>query len=333
MESKTLSRKGYKRDRLIANTLQGQVFVAKVLDNQHGKIDHVVIKTANLKLHQGRISKPQNGRTYRIKEDIYTEHLFLKRFSNNNAPSMCIKYYDFFWDKQQIYLVMEKAGQSLFEFVVQTHQLINCGKIRIIDWRRNVQFIFGQMVEFIYWMHHTQWCCNLDISLENIVFANEKIPVIKDANGLYKLNNDDLQIRFIDFGLCQQFKCNQHGVDFTCNDNIGKTAYKAPKVFQNKKYQANKADVWSLGVCLFMMIIGAPPYKVPNNTDGGFIAVKRGYILRMLIKWGRSMYLTQNSYDLLTKMLSYDEDKRIDIEGVMNHKWLKSYFNKRKSFQ
>ena len=119
-------------------------------------------------------------------------------------------------------------------------------------------------------------------------------------------------------------------MNFSCNDNVGKTGYKAPKVYQNKIYQANKADIWSLGVCLFMMIIGAPPYKAPNNNDGGFIAVKQGNIMQMLIKWARWMYITHDLHDLLTKMLCYDENKRIDIEGVMKHKWLKTYFNKSK---
>lgn len=40
------------------------------------------------------------------------------------------------------------------------------------------------------------------------------------------------------------------------------SGYKAPKVYGKKKvFDARSADIWSLGIVLFMMTIGAPPFK------------------------------------------------------------------------
>ena len=40
------------------------------------------------------------------------------------------------------------------------------------------------------------------------------------------------------------------------------TGYKAPKVYGKREiFDARAADIWSLGIVLFMMIIGAPPFK------------------------------------------------------------------------
>lgn len=40
------------------------------------------------------------------------------------------------------------------------------------------------------------------------------------------------------------------------------TAYKAPKVYGKKRiFDARSADIWSLGVVLFMLTVGAPPFS------------------------------------------------------------------------
>ena len=189
LQNETLLFKGYRADKLIAKTLQGHVFTAKILnDCIYGKKDDdVIIKTANFNWHQQGITITNQGKIIKIKENIFNEARILKLFRNNRAPNTCIKYYDFFWDKELFYLVEEKGGKSLFEFVVDCHKLIDNGKLSMYNWINIIKSIFIQMVNFIHWMHIKQKCCNLDISLENVVFIHNT----NNNNG----KNKETQIR------------------------------------------------------------------------------------------------------------------------------------------
>ena len=89
---------------------------------------------------------------------------------------------------------------------------------------------------------------------------------------------------------------------------------------------ANQADIWSLGVCLFMMIIGAPPYNKPIDKDITFQYVKYKQIAKLLQEWGRIKYVTSNLHDLLTRMMCVEEEKRITMQEIVRHPWIRHYF-------
>ena len=67
---------------------------------------------------------------------------------------------------------MEKGGQGLFECNANAHQLINDGEMTVFEWRNSVKLLMYKMVTFIHWLHTRMHCCDLDISLENVVLSN-----------------------------------------------------------------------------------------------------------------------------------------------------------------
>eukprot|EP01084_Bolivina_argentea_P026938 50076_1 len=251
LEENVLLSNGYRKQKTIAPSLQGEVFIAvKTCDHADSLLVYgyirchimprrmyssvipeimkicyhymqtetcVVIKSANKKLHCQGFSLTGLGQ---IQEDIVQEASLLKMFSEENAPESMIKYYNFLQDQHHYYLVMEQGGTGLFEFVVECHQLIANGQLSIKEWKRVVRFMFSKMVEVIRWMHNRAHCCNLDISLENIVMGKE---TRFDAHtGTIK----QLEIRFIDFGVSQMFDVTN--CDFICDKFVGKSGYKAP---------------------------------------------------------------------------------------------------------
>eukprot|EP01083_Nonionella_stella_P260337 887787_1 len=173
---------------------------------------------------------------------------------------------------------MEEGGtMDMFEYNKSSHQLINCGKMDFIQWRETVKYIFYKMCKFIHWLHNL-FVCHLDISLENII--------------INKCNNN---IRFIDFGHSEIFANT-----FLCNKCAwrGKLGYKAPNVYNNKSFMGNKADIYSLGICLFLLSIGAPPYGKPNETDQRFKIIKDGKIKELLKSWNRLHYVENEQLNL-----------------------------------
>jgi len=279
-----------------------------------------VIKQANKSLHRKRESITENGNRARVCEDIVKESQLMRLFTNNNPPKELIKYYGFFADENNYYLVMERGGIGLFEFVVECHQHILNGKLSIKEWRRTVRIIFAKMVKVIQFFHKTVFCCNLDISLENVVMARDTYFDEKDG----KIKNID--IRFIDFGLSEQFNISKNPT-YKCTKFVGKSGYKAPKIYNCQQFMANKADIWSLGCALFMMSIGAPFFQRPCGDDPGFQLLKYGgnkQVITLLQNWNRLKYIGKNQFNLLMKMLCIDEYKRIDIDGVIKHEWIKT---------
>merc|ERR1712130_780659 len=132
-------------------------------------------------------------------------------------------------------------------------------------------------------------------------------------------------IRFIDFGLSEL--CDGEN-GFVCDKFVGKMSYKAPKIHKREIFFANKADIFSLGVCLFMMTFGAPPFARATDRDASFCVLKAGQMDIVLKQWKRWEYIKDDQYDLLMKMMCVDEAERPSIDEIMQHKWIKSYFVK-----
>ena len=75
------------------------------------------------------------------------------------------------------------------------------------------------------------------------------------------------------------------------------------------------------------MSIGAPLFQVPGDNDQGFQLLKHGgskQVIILLQNWNRLKYIGKNQFNLLMKMLCIDQDKRIDIDDIIKHEWIKT---------
>eukprot|EP00487_Bulimina_marginata_P003398 TRINITY_DN18206_c0_g1_i1.p1 TRINITY_DN18206_c0_g1~~TRINITY_DN18206_c0_g1_i1.p1 ORF type:complete len:141 (+),score=10.34 TRINITY_DN18206_c0_g1_i1:30-425(+) len=100
--------------------------------------------------------------------------------------------------------------------------------------------------------------------------------------------------------------------------------YKSPEINVRKRsFDAKANDVWSLGVCLFMMIIGGSPWDKAVASDERFLYIMSGHMRPLLKAWNRSDHLFDDDLmDLFSKILQYEE-QRISLNGIKQHRWLK----------
>eukprot|EP00481_Brizalina_sp_1-RS-2013_P003605 TRINITY_DN9831_c0_g1_i1.p1 TRINITY_DN9831_c0_g1~~TRINITY_DN9831_c0_g1_i1.p1 ORF type:complete len:152 (+),score=30.15 TRINITY_DN9831_c0_g1_i1:31-456(+) len=122
--------------------------------------------------------------------------------------------------------------------------------------------------------------------------------------------SNEFTIKIIDFGLAEVFTAKQRTgkISFYCTKFVGKTAYKSPSVFARKRaFDARAADIWSLGVVLFMMIVGGSPYQRPTKSDVSFRHVISGKITQLLKEWGRDHFVTPCILDLMTRIFKKEK--------------------------
>jgi serine/threonine protein kinase len=78
-----------------------------------------------------------------------------------------------------------------------------------------------------------------------------------------------------------------------------------------------QCDVWSLGVMLFMLVTGMPPFSVADVSDARFKVIAKGRLGDLLRHW--NIALDNEVEDLLLKLLVVDPMQRITIEEVAQH--------------
>merc|ERR1712228_318839 len=301
--------------------------VCKVGKDGKKKERQVVIKKTSKKLHSEHVTV-QNGRKFGIYENILKECIILKHLTENRnglIMTSFTKYENFFDDSSHYYLAMEHGGSDLFDFIIEAHELIAEKKLKIKEWRKFSKYLFWQMIVVIKCLHNDMKICHLNISLENILIQNATFIPSHDKNGTVSIN-PNVNIKICDFGLAEIF---DGAPSFRCTKFCGKTNYKAPEVYSKKGvFDARKADIWSLGVVLFCMLVGSPPYNKPVDSDQAYLYIKNGIIDQLLFQWERNHFITVKVLSLLHSMLQYDADSRFLVDDVVQHPWLSLYYHK-----
>lgn len=169
-----------------------------------------------------------------------------------------------------------------------------------------VQFMFYQLANAVHFMHSKR-IAHLDLKLENIL--------------LDKYFN----IKLADFGVAHLLR----GSTNECTYRRGTVHYMAPEVANlqssgRKSFDALKADIYSLGVWLYLLLKGEFPdvdlicqdsVVSTTNSNSEFEEM-----VELMPKEVENKFSPVSS--LLRKMLCQDPSERFSIEEVLEHEWL-----------
>ncbi|KAF0700146.1 Aste57867_9334 [Aphanomyces stellatus] len=136
-----------------------------------------------------------------------------------------------------------------------------------------------------------------DISLENILV---------DAHGTCKL---------IDFGLATPIAAKS-------TDSVGKLFYMAPEVYQCRAYDPAAADMWSLGIVLFILLVGSPPVESTSVDDDRFRIVHKQGIRGLIALWKIESLFSPPALEVLDGLLTVDPARRLSMAGLLKHLFL-----------
>jgi calcium-dependent protein kinase len=96
---------------------------------------------------------------------------------------------------------------------------------------------------------------------------------------------------------------------------VGTPYYVAPEVLMGS-YDFS-CDVWSLGVILFIMLCGYPPFEGDNNKE----IFKRVLQQRLEFDPEDWTQVSNEAKDLISQMLHKEPTKRISVVGCLEHPW------------
>eukprot|EP00245_Coleochaete_scutata_P005081 TRINITY_DN1835_c0_g1_i2.p1 TRINITY_DN1835_c0_g1~~TRINITY_DN1835_c0_g1_i2.p1 ORF type:complete len:199 (+),score=41.23 TRINITY_DN1835_c0_g1_i2:164-760(+) len=100
---------------------------------------------------------------------------------------------------------------------------------------------------------------------------------------------------------------------------VGTPAYIAPEVLSKKEYDGKIADVWSCGVTLYVMLVGAYPFEDPEDPKNFRKTIAR--IMNVQYMVPDYVHISPECRDLLSRIFVALPSSRISIPEIRRHDW------------
>ena len=193
-------------------------------------------------------------------------------------------------------------NQILDSFETETHFFIVmeyiCGDLLSFIRKRNklneasAKIIFKQIIEGLKYIHKKK-IVHRDIKLDNI---------------LIDLTNT---IKICDFGVSRKFEKGN-----IIYERCGTPAYIAPEIYAKIGYDGPQCDIWSAGVTLYYILSGNLPFRGSNIQELEKLIINGDY--------EEIKNVSEEANDIVAGMLRVDPKKRLTIDEILKHPWLKN---------
>ncbi|CAK4083807.1 unnamed protein product [Aphanomyces euteiches] len=214
-----------------------------------------------------------------------------------------------FESDQELYLVMERAtGGELFDRIVQ---------VGVYSERQAAEIVANLLLAIEYLHDHN--IMHRDIKPENLLLGTSesahdiKISDFGIAKILEDMEDDDMQ------GV-QTRRASNAAVRGRAYTSCGTDYYVAPEVLNGNGYD-NKVDLWSLGVVVYIMLCGFPPFQ---EDETGMEAVYRKITSGVLEfpdpYWSN---VSDVAKSFLQSLLNVDPVQRFSAEKALGHPWIR----------
>ncbi|CAI5944680.1 unnamed protein product [Closterium sp. NIES-65] len=130
---------------------------------------------------------------------------------------------------------------------------------------------------------------------------------LKPENVLLVSTRSDTRVKVIDFGMAYRFQDGER-----CTQRAGTPNYISPEVIA--KNYSTEADVWSLGVILYVMLCGLPPFW-GDSTEEIFSSILHEPLDLETEPWPD---VSAAAKDLVRRMLCRRFDERITVPEILS---------------
>jgi len=213
-----------------------------------------------------------------------------------------VKLYDVFRTKKHFYIILEMLhGGELFDRIVAKGHFNEEDAARMTE----------QITLAIQYLHQNG-VTHRDLKPENLLFDSKA---------------DDANLKITDFGLAKLVETTNKDDDPLMKTACGTPGYVAPEILRKQLY-TQACDMWSLGVILYILLCGFPPFGASN--------VKELYrkIRRVDFSFPKPYWsdISEDAKDLVRHLLNGDPMKRYKPKDVLKHKWIMKQVHPERKF-
>ncbi|KAK9868215.1 hypothetical protein WJX84_001094 [Apatococcus fuscideae] len=199
-----------------------------------------------------------------------------------------IRFKEVFLTQSHLGIVMEyAAGGELFDRIVKAGRFSE----------DEARFFFQQLISGVGYCHG-EGVCHRDLKLENTLLDGRPAP----------------RLKICDFGYSKS-----NVLDSQPKSTVGTPAYIAPEVLSRKQYDGEIADVWSCGVTLYVMLVGAYPFEDPSDPRNFRKTIQR--IMGVKYSFPSNLHLSRECLDLMSRIFVGNPINRISMKGIKEHAW------------
>uniref|UniRef100_A0A8C1LRT6 Protein kinase cGMP-dependent 2 n=1 Tax=Cyprinus carpio TaxID=7962 RepID=A0A8C1LRT6_CYPCA len=222
----------------------------------------------------------------RQEEHIYSERRILLE---TNSPFI-VKMYCTFKDNKYVYMLLEAClGGEIWSLLRDRGSFDEY----------TAKFCVGCVTEAFDYLHNNSIIYR-DLKPENLML---------DTDGYVKL---------VDFGFAKKLKCGQKTWTF-----CGTPEYVAPEIILSKGHGLS-VDFWSLGILIFELLTGSPPF---TGSDQMIIYT---LILKGIEKMDFPKKITKRPGDLIRKLCRQNPSERLGnlkngITDIKKHRWFTGF--------
>ena len=214
----------------------------------------------------------------RAKQKLISEIKIHRSLHHNNI----VGFEHFFEDSENVYITLELwSNQTLNELIRRRKRLHEI----------EAKWYIVQIISALKYLHTT---INRDLKLGNL-FLSAK-----------------MELKIGDFGLATKLEFDGERKRTIC----GTPNYIAPEILEAKQGHSYEVDIWSLGVILYTMLIGKPPFETSD--------VKTTYrrIRMNAYTFPDHVHISDSAKDMITKILTNDPAKRPSLDELLMHDFL-----------
>ena len=204
----------------------------------------------------------------------------VEAFSKFNHPNV-LKLFEFLNDDKLIYLIMEYCAKGDLLNYISHHGQLTENQARII---------FREILQAVDYLHRIP-LAHRDLKLENILLDENMKVKLADFGFIKPVSNDTLM----------KTKC-------------GTPIYAAPELISQADYDGRAADMWSLGVILYVLLVGKIPWETTNETQLFFqIRTARFHIPETI---------NPNAAKLISELMCPRPEMRITAPEALCNRWI-----------
>jgi calcium/calmodulin-dependent protein kinase I len=255
------------------------------LDKVLGEGSFAVVRKGIKKTTNEEVAVKIIDKTNLESDDQYALQSEVDILSQIDHPNI-VKLHEIYDEKTRFNMVMElMTGGELFDRIVEKEHYSE----------KEAADTIRPVVDAMRYCH-SMGIAHRDLKPENLLYAST------DPNSIIKIT---------DFGLAKVI--NNELMTTAC----GTPGYVAPEILEGKGYDV-AVDYWSIGVIIYVMLCGFPPFYEDSN-EKLFEMIKTGTFEFPSPQWDQ---ISDYAKDLVKKLLIVDPYKRLNADQILKHPWI-----------